>query len=430
MLQNEGYQVFEADSGERACRLIDNEGYDLVITDLKMDKTTGLDVLRHVLVTAPLTEVILMTGFAAVDSAIEAIKLGAYNYLEKPVNHAELIKTVEGALERRWLKGEDDLSIEELRKSFRLEQIIGGNSASMRSVLTRIAKIAPTDTTVLITGESGTGKELVAKAIHTNSVRADRPYVPVNCAAISQELLESELFGHVKGSFTGAVVNRKGLFEEADGGTFFFDEIADTTPPFQAKLLRAIQDREIRRVGDNLAIKVDVRIIAATNQNLKEMIRAKTFRQDLYYRLNVARIRLPPLRDRREDVPALAEHFLAKFCKRMARTVRFTKEVQDFLSGYDFPGNVRELENLIEQGVALSDDEWAHLEDILPENTGITNLSQSQKLADVVNKAERQAIQQALRQEDNLEQAAALLGLSTTTLWRKMKKLDIKRDQE
>ncbi len=430
MLKEEGHQISEAASGEQACRLIDREIYDLVITDLKMDEADGIDVLSHVRREAPLTEVILMTGYGTVESAVKAMDLGAFWYLEKPFTEAQLMEKVDEALERRWLKSDADIPLEELREKFRLSEIIGASPA-MRRVFTRVAKISPTDTTVLITGESGTGKELVAKAIHANSKRADNPYVPVNCAAISEQLLESELFGHVKGAFTGAVASRKGMFEEANGGTFFFDEIADTSPPFQAKLLRAIQDREIRPVGDNISIKVDVRIIAATNQNLKEMIREKTFRQDLYYRLNVARIRLPALRDRPEDIPLLVEHFLTKFCRKMDTNVRLTDEVRDFLAGYDFPGNVRELENMIEQGVALSDDGFVHIDDILPESTGVTDLTQSQKLADVVNEAERQAIIKALHQEDQKpERAAARLGLSTTTLWRKMKKLNIKRRRD
>jgi two-component system response regulator HydG len=429
MLQEAGHHVSEAESGDRACTCIRADAFDLVLTDLKMEKTDGLDVLRFTRETSPLTEVILMTGFGTVETAVSAMRLGAYDYLEKPFTEAQLMEKVEQALERRWSRGEDDISLDEIRKACNLEEIIG-RSPAMRKVLVRIAKIAPTDTTVLITGESGTGKELVAKAIHANSLRTSHPYVPVNCAAITEQLLESELFGHVKGSFTDAVANRKGLFEEANGGTFFFDEIADTSPSFQAKLLRTIQDREIRRVGDNVPIKVDARIIAATNQNLKAHIKEKRFRQDLYYRLNVARIRLPALRDRRGDIPMLVEHFLAKFGKRLNTTARVTEEVREFLMGYEFPGNVRELENMMEQGVALADDGWVHIDDILPESTGITDLSGSQKLADVVSEAERHAIQQALRQESNMEQAAARLGLSTTTLWRKMKRLNIKRDED
>ena len=429
MLKEADHQISEAESGETACRAIDRDPYDLVLTDLKMEKADGIDVLRYVREHAPFTEVIVMTGYGTVETAVTAMRLGAFDYLEKPFNEAQLMEKVELALDRRWLRGDADISVSELRERFNLEPIIG-KSPAMRKVLIRVAKIAPTYTTVLITGESGTGKELVAKAIHSNSKRAEQPYVPVNCAAITEQLLESELFGHVKGAFTGAAGDRKGLFEEANGGTFFFDEIADTTPSFQAKLLRAIQDREIRRVGGNVPIKVDVRIIAATNQNLKTMISEKRFRQDLYYRLNVARIRLPALRDRRGDIPLLVEHFVTKFCRKNAVVARLTDEVREFLSGYDFPGNVRELENMIEQGIALCDDGWVDLDDVIPETTGITDLRASQKLADVVSEAERQAIQRALQTEQSMEQAASALGLSTTTLWRKMKKLNIKREND
>ncbi len=424
MLQGANHSVVEAESGERACQLIESDDFDLVLTDLKMKQTDGLDVLKYVRENAPLTEVILMTGYGTVETAVEAMRAKAFDYLQKPFSEPQLMEKVEQALERRWLRAEPDVSAEALREKYEFDHIIG-QSLEMRRVLIRVAKIAPTDTTVLITGESGTGKELVAKAIHVNSRRADHPYIPVNCAAITEQLLESELFGHVKGSFTGAVSTRKGMMEEAEGGTFFFDEIADTPTSFQAKLLRAIQDREIRPVGDNISVKVDVRIIAATNQDLKAQIEAKEFREDLYYRLNVARIRLPPLRDRAGDVARLVEFFATKFGKKMDRTVRVTDEVREFLEGYDFPGNVRELENMIEQGVAMADDGVLHLEDVLPESTGV--FQRSQKLADVVSEAERQAIQLALRQEGSMEQAAARLGLSTTTLWRKMKKLNIKR---
>jgi len=425
MLRGAGYEVTEAQSGERACRAIDTESFDLILTDLKMQLKDGLDVLRHVRRNAPLTEVIVMTAYGTVETAVEAMRLGAFDYLEKPFTEEELLRKVDEALERRWLKGEGYMSPEGLREKYHFEELIGASS-QMQAILARVAKIAPTDTTVLITGESGTGKELIAKAIHANSKRSSRPFVPVNCAAITEQLLESELFGHVKGSFTGAVSNRKGLFEEADGGTFFFDEIADTTPSLQAKLLRAIQDREIRRVGDNLAIKVDVRIIAATNTNLKEAIERGSFRQDLFYRLNVARIRLPPLRERKGDIPLLVEHLVAKHGRRMEKTVRVADEVQDFLMGYDFPGNVRELENLVEQGVALSVDGLLHLDDILPETPGVR--SRARTLSDVVSEAERQAIQEALRDEGSMEKAAERLGLSTTTLWRKMKRLQLRRD--
>src|SRR5260221_8867163 len=260
----------------------------------------GIEVLSAIKQAQPMTEVIVMTAYGTIESAVEAMRLGAFDYIQKPFTEQELLVKVSKALENRRLAGEVALLVGEFRDRYRFDNIVG-RSQAIREVLGRIVRIAPTDAIVLITGESGTGKELVAKAIHANSKRADRPYVPVNCAAITETLLESELFGHSRGAFTGAVSARKGLFEEADGGTFFFDEIAETPITFQAKLLRAIQENEIRRVGENKPIRVNVRIVAATNQDLMSAVAEKRFRQDLYYRLNVARFHLPPLRERRED---------------------------------------------------------------------------------------------------------------------------------
>ncbi len=283
---------------------------------------------------------------------------------------------------------------------------------------------------MLITGESGTGKELVAKAIHANSRRSERPFVSVNCAAISETLLESELFGHVRGAFTGAVSSRKGLFEEANGGTFFFDEIAETPPSFQAKLLRAIQEGEIRRLGDNKSVHVEVRMIAATNQDLKIAIQEKRFREDLFYRLNVARFVLPPLRERREDIGVLVDFFLEKYGRKMRRRAKLGEGVLDFLRNYDYPGNIRELENLIEQGVALAEDGIIRRDDIITPEMDQGGPRESnggqRQLQDVVDEAERAHIEATLREVDgNKERAAEVLGLSSTTLWRKMKRLNV-----
>src|SRR6266852_1680052 len=275
VLRQAGYDVAEAESGEAALSRLLAEPFDVVLTDLKMAPLDGLDVLRGALEISPTTQVIVMTGYGTVESAVAAMQQGAHDYVSKPFKEEELV----------------------------------GRSAPMRELLTKVVRIAPTEVTVLITGESGTGKELIARAIHANSRRAARPFVPVNCAAISESLLESELFGHVKGAFTGAVKLRRGLLEEAGGGTFFFDEIAETTPAFQAKLLRVIQEHEIRRVGDNASIPVDVRVLAATNQDLRLAIAEKRFREDLFYRLNVVPLVVPPLRDRKEDIALLSHHF-------------------------------------------------------------------------------------------------------------------------
>ncbi len=422
MLRSAGHDVAEAKDGQDACDAVDDESYDLVITDLRMGKVDGIDVLRHVREVSPLTEIIVMTAYGTIETAVEAMRLGAWDYIQKPFSEDELFIKVDKALERRWLSGEFSLLTQEFKERYGFENIVG-RSRPVRDILTRIIKIAPTETTVLITGDSGTGKELIAKAVHVNSRRANRPFVPVNCAAISETLLESELFGHMKGAFTGAVTTRKGLFEEASGGTFFFDEIAETTPALQAKLLRAVQEREIRRIGDNKPIPVDVRIIAATNQDLLEAIRDKRFREDLYYRLNVVRFMLPRLRERPEDIPLLVEHFLKKFSIKMSRTVRLAKGVMERLTTYEFPGNVRELENMIEQGVALTmEGDEIQIEDLLPDLSRDDN---PQTLDAIVAVAEKQAIRAALVNYESTDRAAEALGLSPTTLWRKMKKLKI-----
>ncbi len=430
MLRGAGHDVEEAADGDAAIGRIGAEVVDLVITDLKMGARDGMDVLRHSKEVAPLAEVIVMTAYGTIESAVEAMRIGAYDYIQKPFTEDELLVKVQKALEKRNLAGQVSAMASEFRERFRFENIIG-RSGAVREVLGRIVRIAPTDATVLITGESGTGKELIARAVHVNSARADRPFITVNCAAITETLLESELFGHARGAFTGAVAARKGLFEEANGGTFFFDEVGETTISFQAKLLRAVQEGEIRRLGENKPIKVDVRIIAATNQDLQSAIANKTFRQDLYYRLNVARFVLPPLRERREDLPLLVDFFLEKYGRKMRRAVKLGEGVLDYLLQYDYPGNIRELENMIEQGVALTIDGVMRRDDIIPPDlvasrpSGLTT-EPGRSLQDAVDRAERTAIESVLRDVDgNKERAAEVLGLSSTTLWRKMKRLAV-----
>jgi two-component system response regulator HydG len=444
MLRSSGYDVDEAEHGEAAVERLQAEVYDLVITDLKMGTMDGLGVLRAAKEMSQLTEVMVMTAHGTIESAVEAMRFGAHDYIQKPFTEQELLLKVQKAVEQRRLAGEMSVMAAEFRERYKFENIIG-RSAAIREVLARIVRIAPTDATVLITGESGTGKELVARAVHANSGRASRPFVSVNCAAISETLLESELFGHVRGAFTGAVSARKGLFEEANGGTFFFDEIAETPPSFQAKLLRAVQEGEIRRLGDNKPIHVDVRIVAATNQDLKLAIEEKRFRQDLYYRLNVARFILPPLRERREDIPHLVNHFVDKFARKMQRPVSVGEGVMEYLQRYEFPGNIRELENMVEQGVALAMNGVVQRDDVIPPEIQLARwhgeravpaaqrtIAQEyasvevRSLQDVVDDAERRAIEATLREVDgNKERAADLLGLSSTTLWRKMKRLNV-----
>ena len=427
MLRAEDYDVDQAPSGESACVMVAEKSYDLVITDLRMGDVGGLEVLQRTREASPLTEVIVMTAFGTVEDAVEAMRFGAHDFVQKPFVEEELLTKVARAARSRHLAGELRAVAADFRERYNFGNIIG-QSAEIRDVLGRIIRIAPTDATVLITGESGTGKELVARAIHANSLRAERPFVSINCAALTETLLESELFGHMRGAFTGAVQTRKGLFEEANGGTFFFDEIAETPPSLQAKLLRAIQEGEIRRLGDNSSINVDARIIAATNQDLRTLIEEKRFREDLYYRLNVARFELPPLRDRKEDIAPIAESFIEKYGKKMGRQASLGPGVMDYLHGYDFPGNIRELENLIEQGVALAQGGQIHLSDIVPKSNGNGGSLHPgrQSLADMVQEVERDAIVRALRHaEGNKERAAELLGLSPTTLWRKMKRLHL-----
>src|SRR3984957_8631865 len=428
MLRGASYEVDEAADGEQGAERGATGAYDVVLTDLRMGTKDGIDVLRSTKDAHPLTEVVVMTAYGTIESAVEAMRLGAFDYIQKPFTEQELLVKVSKALDNRRLAGEVTFLASEVKDRYKFENIIG-RSRAVREVLGRIVRIAPTDAIVLITGESGTGKELVAKAVHANSKRADRPFVPVNCAAITETLLESELFGHAKGSFTGAASARKGLFEEADGGTFFFDEIAETPITFQAKLLRAIQENEVRRVGENKPLHVNVRIIAATNQDLMLAVAEKRFRQDLYYRLNVARFQLPPLRERREDIPILVSFFMEKYSRKMGVRPRLHDNVLDGLAHYDFPGNIRELEHMIEQAVALQQNGVIASDDLLPPPPSAqisTTTSGGRALSDVVDGAERSAIEGALREsEGSRERAADLLNISPTTLWRKMTRLGI-----
>jgi two-component system, NtrC family, response regulator HydG len=428
MLRGGGYEVDEAADGAEGREMGSTGAYDVVITDLRMGEYDGIDVLRAIKEAQPMTEVIVMTAYGTIESAVEAMRLGAFDYIQKPFTEQELIVKVKKALESRRLHGQVQLFAQEFKERYHFENIVG-RSQAIRDVLTRVTKIAPTDATVLITGESGTGKELVARAVHANSRRVELPFVTVNCAAITETLLESELFGHARGAFTGAVSARKGLFEEADGGTFFFDEIAETTLSFQAKLLRAIQEGEIRRIGENKPIKVDIRVLAATNVNLAEAVEERRFRQDLYYRLNVARFHLPPIRDRREDIPLLVEFFLEKYNRKMNAHARIGEGVMDQLFTYEYPGNVREIENMVEQAVALCSGGIITVDDILPQAPKKSSTGLGRTLADIVDDAERQAVEETLRAFDgSRERAAEALDISPTTLWRKMTRLGITYD--
>ena len=353
LLKKEGYSVTVADSCDKALEQVGKGEFDLVITDIAMPGKSGLEILKHTRGANPETPVIMITAYASTESAIEALKLGAYDYIIKPFDVEEMKTVVRNAVEKRRLENENRVLKRELKEKTRFDELVG-DSPRMQEVLELIGKIAPTNSTVLISGESGTGKELVARAIHAQSPCKDRPFVSINCGALPDELLESELFGHVRGSFTGAVTAKKGLFEVADGGTIFLDEIGDTTPAMQIKLLRVLQERRIRRVGGTDELEVNVRVLAATNQDLEQLVRQKRFREDLYYRINVIQIRMPALREKPEDVPKLALHFLIKYSRIMGKKItRIGEDAMRHLTEHDWPGNVRELENVIERAVAL-----------------------------------------------------------------------------
>ena len=428
VLRQAGHEVEEAADGAGALSRLEGETYDVLLTDLRMPAMDGMELLRSAQRLAPETQVIVMTAYGTIESAVEAIRLGAYDFLAKPFKEDELLLRVGKAIEKRRLVGEVRLLSGEFRKRYGLEHIVG-RSAAVRELLERLERVAATDATVLITGESGTGKELVAKAIHVASRRNARPFVPVNCAAITETLLESELFGHARGAFTGATRARRGLFEEADGGTLLIDEIGETAPGFQAKLLRALQEGEIRRVGESTSVKVDVRIIAATNQDLRKAIAEKRFREDLFYRLNVVPLRIPPLRERREDVPLLAAHFLHQWVLRSGERKALSADALAALVDHDWPGNVRELQNAIEQAAALTPGETIGEADVQLEGVRAASAPGDGRvltLSEAVDEAERRAIEAALvRCEHDLARVARELAVSSTTLWRKMKRLGI-----
>jgi len=362
------YEAEGVQSGEEALRKIEEHPYDVVILDIMMPKVDGLEVLRRVKESHPDIDVIMVTGLSQIDTAVRSMKLGAFDYLPKPFDPDELKVVVGRALERRRLLQENLSLKSEVSSRYRMENIIGPSPA-MQAVYRLIAKSAPTNSTILLTGESGTGKELIARAVHYNSLRKDQPFVPVDCNSLSENLLESELFGHVRGSFTGAVANKRGMFEVAYGGTLFLDEIGNLSLSTQAKLLRVIQEREFRAVGDTRTQTTDVRLIAATNKDLKAMVGDGTFREDLYYRINIFPIQVPPLRERREDIPALAHHFLNVLSKEVGKKFTgFSEGATSLLMQYDWPGNVRELENAVHRAVILATGEVirrAHLAGII-----------------------------------------------------------------
>jgi two-component system response regulator HydG len=367
ILQREGFQVVAVDDAVEGLAAAKDPSVDVALLDIKMPNLSGLDLLRGIKAARPEVEVVMMTAFATVETAVEAVKAGAYDYLTKPFQSIDdLSRTVSKAADRKAL-GDRARHLEEaLSARSQFENVIG-QSAQMRAVFKLVETVAHSTSTVLVQGESGTGKELVAKAIHYRSARRDKPFVAVNCSALTETLLESELFGHVKGAFTGAMRDKKGLFEAADGGTLFLDEVGDVSPAMQVRLLRALQEGEVRRVGDTDNIKVDVRVIAATNVDLAKAKEAGRFREDLYYRLNVISIQLPPLRERPEDIPLLAQHFLKHYSGRLGKQVGgFAPAALEALTCHRWPGNVRELENVIERAVVLTPNALVELDDLPP----------------------------------------------------------------
>jgi DNA-binding NtrC family response regulator len=440
VLKRRGHLVMTAGNATEGLQFIEDSPVDLVLSDIQMPGMTGLELLPRIKRMRPETEVIMMTGFGTVERAVEALKEGAYDFLTKPFEDIEAVeRVVDKALERGRLlaKASGLQSRLELEVGERFEGIVG-SSRAMRSVYELIDSVSGADAHVLIRGESGTGKELVAKALHYRSPRRSRPFVVINCSALTETLLESELFGHVKGAFTGATAHKRGLFEEAHRGTLFLDEIGDVSPIVQVKMLRAVQEGEIRRVGSNENIRVDVRVLAATNRNLEEAMASGEFREDLYYRLNVIGIRLPPLRERVEDVPLLAHHFLQKYAGRMSREISdFAEDVMDVLQTYRWPGNVRELENVVERAVVLTREgqvQKAALPDRLRSDDFLRNASathygelefrKAKSLA--VNLFERRYMQALLTACDgNVSEASRRAGMDRSNFRRILKKHDI-----
>ena len=441
MLAKEGYKVTCAENGRTAIELLEQDQYDLMLCDIKLGDISGLDVLQASKKSNPDTVVILISAYASTETAVEAMNAGAYDYVPKPFDKDELLHTVSKALDLKTIEQEKELLDDQLKENLHFGVLLG-NSPAMSHIYKLIMQVARTKTNVLITGESGTGKELIAQSIHQESERSDQPFVVINCGGIPETLMESELFGHKKGSFTGATQDKKGLFEIAHQGTIFLDEIGELNLPIQVKLLRAVQEKVFKAVGGNEDISVDIRIISATNKNLEKEVIAGNFREDLFYRLNVIEIKVPPLRERKTDLRLLAQHFLEKYSKEMGKEIsKFSSYAIDLLNKYDFPGNIRELENLLERSVALSTTNI-----ILPDSLALSlhkrrwiegfkdrrfdldEVSRGVSLDSILEEIERGYLRKALDcSNGNKNKAADLLGVSFRSLRYRLDKLGIEK---
>jgi len=427
MLRKEGYQITAVNNGKKGLEQLKNARFDLVITDIKMSGMDGIELLSEIKKLDRALPVIIMTAYASQKTAIEAVNNGAFHYLIKHAKNDEIKMVVRNALDMKRVRAENQLLKRQLKKSSDFKTIIG-KSDEIQKVFSLVDKVADTDSTILIGGESGTGKELIARAIHFRSHRSNNPFVSINCGALPENLLESELFGHVKGSFTGAIRDKEGLFKVAQGGTFFLDEVGETSPPIQVKLLRVLQEREIIPVGGTNPIKVDVRLIAATNADLEKAVNQERFRADLFYRLNVIPVVLPPLRRRKDDIPLLVAHFLNKFNKHLKEDAQkgIVKDAMDVLTNYSWPGNVRELENVIERAVILEDSNDIQVES-LPEKLRSREPNPERLITDraqvTLEELEKEYLIKVLEDTNwQKKRASSILGINASTLYRKIQR--------
>ncbi|MDR3042926.1 MAG: sigma-54 dependent transcriptional regulator [Desulfovibrio sp.] len=434
LLTDAGYTVTALNDPETGLAFLEESEVDVIVTDMKMPKITGREVLEQVKKNWPHIPVLIMTAFGSIESAVEVMKYGAFDYITKPFSNDELLLSVHNAAELSRMHRQYRVLRENLEERYGMHQIIG-KSRAIRETLGMVDRAAPSRSTVLISGESGTGKELVARAIHFSSPRNKGPFVSVNCMALNPGVLESELFGHEKGSFTGAVAMRRGRFEQAGGGTLFLDEIGELTPELQVKLLRVLQERRFERVGGTEEVEVDIRIVAATNKNLQEEVEKGSFREDLFYRLNVVHIALPPLRERREDIPLLVAHFVDKLARENGVTPKtFTPEALDYMTGYEWPGNIRQLQNVVERCLVLVSGDTIRVDDLPPElrdeeaqlKSAVDLLPVQLDLADTLERIEAALIRRALVRADFVQvKAAELLAISKSLLQYKLKKYNI-----